>query len=114
MWPQFNTGRWPEECSSEPGLRNPDSILDVMPSRNLIRHEWEKHGTCSGLDAQAYFALTRQAYEKIKIPDRFKNPRDYVTVSVAELKQAFRDANPGLAEDGFSVSCSGRRLSEVR
>lgn len=114
MWPQFKNGSWPESCSAAPGLSNPDSMLDIMPSPHLIAHEWQKHGTCSGLDAKSYFGLTRQAFGSIHVPDRFQNPRDYVTVSVADLRRAFRDSNRALADDDFSVVCSGRQLSEVR
>src|SRR5689334_6883835 len=28
MWPQFNNGTWPQNCSSKPGLSTPNSMLD--------------------------------------------------------------------------------------
>lgn len=114
MWPQYSNGSWPQFCSTAKGLSDPSSMLDIMPSTSLIGHEWQKHGTCSGLDAKGYFGLTRAAYQSIKIPDRFKNPKDYISTTVIELKKAFKSANPKLSDDAFGVSCSGRQLSEIR
>ena len=34
-------------------------MLDIMPSRGLVRHQWRKHGSCSGLSPDRYFDLTR-------------------------------------------------------
>jgi ribonuclease T2 len=114
FWPQYDNGRWPQFCSQAPGLRNPASMLDIMPSPSLIRHEWEKHGTCSGLPADGYFQLTRQAFSKIRIPQRFNRPAQTISISPAELSRALVDANPGLSRDDISVQCSRQYLSEVR
>jgi ribonuclease T2 len=62
LWPQRNDGQWPSSCSNAPGLSDPNSMLDMMPSRRLIAHEWEKHGTCTGLSPQQYFGNIRRAY----------------------------------------------------
>ena len=48
-----------------------DRMLDIMPSKRLVFHEYRKHGTCSGLGVDGYFDLARQLYEKVKIPPRF-------------------------------------------
>ena len=45
------------------------SMLDLMPAPRLVYHEWDQHGTCSGLAAQAYFDLVRKAR------DGGENPR---------------------------------------
>ncbi len=114
LWPQYNNGRWPEFCSTGPGLSNPGKMLDLMPSRSLIRHEWDKHGTCSGLTAEGYFALVRKTYQSIRIPDRFTNPEKWLVISPAEVKKEFIQANPGIREPMLSVQCGGNFLSEVR
>jgi ribonuclease T2 len=114
MWPQYQNNTWPQDCSQDPGLKDPSSMLDIMPSTSLISHEWSKHGTCSGLDAQGYFALTRQAFQSIKIPEAYQLPTKTLTVKLADLKKAFEAANPALGQSNFSVGCSGVQLSQVQ
>ena len=43
-------------------------MLDIMPSKRLIFHEYRKHGTCSGLGVDGYFDLARRLFESVKIP----------------------------------------------
>ena len=116
LWPQYARG-WPESCRSpapfvpEATLR---AMLDIMPSRRLVLHEWRTHGTCAGLDPVAYFDTVRRAYGAVTIPERFRRLDDYRIVSPAEVEDAFLKANPDLAPDMISVQCDGRRLTEVR
>jgi len=116
LWPQYERG-WPESCQNpapyvpEPVLR---SMLDIMPSRRLVLHEWRKHGTCAGLDATAYFDKVRRAYQAVTIPEAFRRLDDYTMVVPGEVEAAFRAANPGLAADMIAVECDRRRLTEVR
>ncbi len=74
LWPQYNRG-WPQDCRSADNGWVPGPVanrmLDIMPSKKLIFHEYRKHGTCSGLGVDAYFGLARQLYEKVQIPPRF-------------------------------------------
>lgn len=114
LWPQYENGRWPQFCSDEPGLPNPDSMLDIMPSPRLVSHEWAKHGTCSGLGAAGYFKLARRAFESVKVPRRFQAPKEYVTIAPAELKREFLEVNPAIKPEGIGVYCSSGYLSEVR
>ncbi|MFT0862250.1 ribonuclease T2 family protein [Ancylobacter sp. G4_0304] len=116
LWPQFERG-WPEYCQDpapfvpEPVVR---SMLELMPSRRLVLHQWRKHGTCSGLDATAYFDQVRRARAAVTIPEPFRRINDYRMVSPGEVEAAFRAANPGLEADMISVACDGRRLTEVK
>lgn len=116
LWPQNENG-WPESCQN-PAPYVPESVvrsmLDVMPSRKLVIHEWRKHGTCSGLDATAYFNLVRKARAAVIIPTAFQHLDDYKMVSPQEVESAFRQANPGLSSDMIAVDCDSRRLREVR
>ena len=85
-----------------------------MPSPKLIQHEWESHGTCSGLDVNTYFQEIQKAFASIKIPDDFKSPMKQIEVAPADVKGKFAKANPSFPAEAFKVQCSGRYLSEVR
>ena len=116
LWPQYERG-FPEYCQRpSPRLdRNiMTSMLDLMPAPGLIFNEWDKHGTCSGLAAQAYFDLVRKAREAVKIPEAYTAPKTTLTVAPDEVEEAFVKANPGLSRAAIAVTCGSTRLSEVR
>ncbi len=116
LWPQYERG-FPEFCAvPAPRLERSivSSMLDVMPAPRLIFHEWDRHGTCSGLNARAYFELIRKARAVVKIPSEFIELKSPLTVSPAEVEAAFVKANPGMTPDGISVGCDSKRLREVR
>jgi ribonuclease T2 len=112
LWPQFTRG-YPERCSHADGLADPSSMLDLMPDRGLVRHEWITHGTCSGLSAANYFAKLRQAYTSIKIPGPLKQPETEFSITPFGLKHSFADANPGLRVEDISVSCGHNYLTAI-
>ncbi len=73
LWPQYERG-FPEYCQRpSPRLERNimTSMLDLMPAPGLIFNEWDKHGTCSGLAAKAYFETIRKARAAVKIPAEF-------------------------------------------
>jgi ribonuclease T2 len=116
LWPQHERG-FPRDCQVPAPRLNRDtmtSMLDLMPAPRLIYHEWDSHGTCSGLAAEAYFNLVRKARETVKIPETYTAPKAALTVSPDDVEEAFVKANPGLSRTGVAVTCGGTRLSEVR
>lgn len=120
LWPQFDRG-WPQDCQTQDRGFVPrpvaNRMLDIMPSDRLVFHQYRKHGTCSGLGVDRYFALSRQLFEKVNIPERFRNVTDNrLFVSPDALMQEFRAANPDLKPDAIAVQCGGpgNRLREVR
>ena len=116
LWPQYERG-FPRDCQvPAPRLSREltTSMLDLMPAQGLIYHEWDQHGTCSGLEAQAYFDLIRKARETVKIPENYAALKTTLTVTPDEVEEAFVKSNPGLSRAAVSVTCGSTRLSEVR
>jgi ribonuclease T2 len=116
LWPQYEHG-FPDYCQRpSPRLdRNiVSSMLDLMPAPGLIFNEWDKHGTCSGLGARAYFETIRKARSAVKIPEEYLELSAPKTVAPAEIEEAFIKANPGLSSSAIAVTCDKTRLSEVR
>jgi ribonuclease T2 len=90
-------------------------MLDLMPSPRLVFHEWDRHGTCSGLSVRAYFETVRKARAVVKIPSEFLQVEQPLSVSPDQVKEAFVKANAGLSSAAISVSCDRKqRLSVVR
>ncbi|MBS0234131.1 MAG: ribonuclease T [Proteobacteria bacterium] len=119
LWPQYDSG-YPSNCrlSRRPFVPDPviNSMLDIMPSRGLVIHEYRAHGTCSGLDPVRYFALAHRLFEGINIPKRFQNPFESQIVSAQDVKRSFLEANPQFRPDMIAVVCGGAggMLKEVR
>lgn len=118
LWPQYARG-YPEDCPvrdryvPQPVI---DDMLDIMPSKGLIIHEYRKHGSCSGLSPDGYYDLSRKLFESVTIPERFRSPTTDQSVSPRDVVDAFVGANPQLGRDMIAVACRGRgnRLREVR
>jgi ribonuclease T2 len=116
LWPQYERG-FPQSCQNPPPFvenRTVDRMLDLMPARGLVIHEWKKHGTCAGGSPEAYFDTVRKAREAVKIPAEYQGPTRALNVAPGAVEEAFIKANPGLSPAGIAVTCSSTRLSEVR
>jgi ribonuclease T2 len=116
LWPQYERG-FPEFCQNPPPFvdnRIINAMLDLMPARPLVIHEWKKHGVCTGQSASAYFETVRRARAVVKIPEEYLEPTAAKTVSPDEVEEAFVKANPGMSRAGVAVICGSRHLNEVR
>lgn len=112
LWPQHEEG-WPEFCAPGADEWVPDELvaemLDIMPSAGLIGHQWRKHGSCSGLSQDDYFALTRAAFERVDLPSPSAE-----RVAPEAIAHAVREANQGLQAGAMAVTCDAEYLREIR
>jgi ribonuclease T2 len=113
LWPEYTKGGYPEYCSKAPGLSDPTTMLDIMPDPNLISHEWITHGTCSGLDADGYFALVRKAFTSVHIPAQFASPTKQFNTTLTALKSSFVESNSNLSPKDMEVTCTNNYLNSV-
>lgn len=109
----------PRNCGrslvSDSTVRN---TLCIVPGVDLIQGEWQKHGTCTDMAEDAYFAKTRELWETLKKPDMAKIVDDKNRTTAGAIVQAFVEANKanGLASDAVAVAVqvgSKNKLKEV-
>ncbi|RAM48360.1 MAG: ribonuclease [Hapalosiphonaceae cyanobacterium JJU2] len=115
LWPQYQRG-YPSNCSTQklpPQLKRQFSGL--FPSDKLYDHEWEKHGTCSGMTPAQYLTLSKQLKDSVVIPTAYNRPPKPFRTTIKDLKSAFVSANNDFNADGIVPYCSGsgRFLKEV-
>ncbi|MBN8534158.1 MAG: ribonuclease T2 [Rhizobiales bacterium] len=116
LWPQYERG-YPAFCG--PDGRNPSRAAmnraeTVLPDQGLARHQWRKHGSCSGLPPEAYFDATAAARTRVKVPEKLIAPRENTRLAPLDIERAFADVNPGLRADMMSVTCDRGMLEEIR
>lgn len=111
-------GLWPsldKTCTQEKLSETViDATLPFIPSKKLIKHEWKKHGRCSGYNPKQFFDLSIQAYEKIKIPNFFNHVEVNTTKKVNDIKESFIKENPKLKYDAIRVVNIKKEFSELR
>jgi ribonuclease T2 len=114
LWPQYDNGKWPQDCASTPPVSSAtvNRMMPIMPGSSLIQHEWAKHGTCSGLAVDQYFAAIEKLYNKLNVPDDFKKPSGSSTTNPSDIEQKFATANQAPA-GAFRVSCPQNEFSAV-
>lgn len=116
LWPQYARG-WPSFCRSAeppPSRRMTRGMADIQGSSGLAWYQWRKHGTCTGLTAEAYFALSRQAYGRIARPPVFRKLDRAVRLPASVVEEAFLRANPGLQPDMITITCKDGYIAEAR
>jgi ribonuclease T2 len=116
LWPQFERG-YPRSCDTRALGPDSDTLQQaaaLYPNPRLARLQWERHGTCSGLDGPSYFAVTQAARDVVQVPKAFINPQSWQTLPASRIEAAFIEANPGLTPQAIAVEVRGNRLREVR
>lgn len=116
LWPQYQRG-YPADCSAERlDDRIEQQFAGLYPSRKLYRHEWQKHGSCSGLTQPQFHQLAASLKARVRIPAAYQAPAQPLRRSLPQLKADIAAANPWLPASAISVACSGagRFLQEVR
>lgn len=117
LWPQYQRG-WPSHCETGAPRRVPSDVMEaamkVSPSRQLVQHQWEKHGTCSGLSQADYFRTTARAVGDLRVPKAFVQPAKPLATTADAVRERFVAANPGLEASAVVVTCRRREIAEVR
>ena len=114
LWPQYDNGQWPQDCASTPPVASAtvDHMMPIMPGKQLIQHEWAKHGTCSGLSVQDYFGEIEKLYDGLQVPDDFKKPSSSSQTGPSDIEQKFATAN-NAPQGAFRISCPQNEFSAV-
>ena len=116
LWPQYKNGGFPSNCESNRRVPQStiDDMLNIMPSGGLVIHQWRKHGSCSELSPDDYFAATKRAFNSLNIPKKFQNLDRPLVTNSSDLRKEFLSANPSLKKDSIALYCGGNYLREVR
>ncbi|PRY24488.1 ribonuclease T2 [Aliiruegeria haliotis] len=116
LWPQYEDG-WPSFCPT--AERNPSrgqtaDMADIMGSAGLAWYQWKKHGRCSGLPSDDYYALSRLAFESVERPEVLRKLEEPVVLPASVVEDAWLEANPQLQRDMVTVTCRAGRIMETR
>lgn len=129
LWPEDDDGSWPSNCSTE--QFDPKTIDDLGPDRfaqlwpnvkaseeehsdahyGFWKHEWEKHGTCTGLTQDEYFDTALKHF--FPTPP-FVHDNYGLEVSKVDLLNEYRGDVDGYLGNVVLVCSGGKYLSEVR
>ncbi len=98
-----------------------DALGIVMPSVKhgtcLQRHEWWKHGTCSGLDENEYYLLSMEFLDQVNSSNfvrQFVSQRIGETVNKSEFKAEF-EKNFGYSSfEKVTLKCKRGMLTEMQ
>ncbi|MFQ1699343.1 ribonuclease T2 family protein [Loktanella agnita] len=116
LWPQYERG-YPEYCinTARPPSRSQTSAMaDIMGTSGLAWHQWRKHGVCTGLTPDDYYALSREAFARVTRPQVFRDLTRKITLPAAVIEEAFVADNQGLQPDQVTITCQQNYIQEAR
>lgn len=116
LWPQWQRGypSWCQTAQHSPTRAMTAAMADIMGSAGLAWHQWKKHGSCTGLSAQDYFALSRTAYAMIIRPPALRKLDRPVKLPASVVEAAFLKANPDWHADMLTITCKNGHIQEAR
>lgn len=113
LWPQNMDGTYPENCSNSSGPTNPSQYSDIYPDIHLLEHEWQTHGTCSGLAPDAFLQLTRKAVHSVAIPAQLTSLGRQTSMRPSQILDLFVQANPSIPRASLALSCGNNYLTAI-
>lgn len=116
LWPQYEDG-WPDWCEGggrDPSRAESGGMADLMGSGGAAWYQWRKHGRCSGLNGRDYYALARDAYDRVTMPPALERLDRDLRLPARVVEQAFLEANPDWSSDMLTITCRDGRIHEAR
>jgi len=116
LWPQYERG-YPADCRTSfraPSRSDTAGMADIMGTSGLAWHQWNKHGVCTGLSSDDYYALSRDAFAKVTRPPVFRGIDRNITVPADVIEEAFLSENPALTANQITITCKQGYIQEAR
>lgn len=113
LWPQNSDGTYPQNCSNAPGPANPSEYSDIYPDPSLLEHEWQTHGTCSGLSPDAFFQTARAAFQSVKVPAMLAQLQNQISLPPNQILSLVEQSNPGIPQQSLALSCGNNSLTAI-
>lgn len=116
LWPQNKQG-WPEYCQS--GRANPPrsvtrDLASLYGSSGAAWHQWDKHGSCTGLSYQDYYARSADLLAEYATPEIFLQIDEPLKIAPSVIEDAMHERYPELDGDEISVVCKNGIFQELR
>jgi ribonuclease T2 len=116
LWPQYEDG-WPSYCPTAarpPSRGMTGAQADLFGAGGAAWYQWKKHGVCSGLAAQDYYRLAREAWARVNRPEVLRKLDRAVTLPASVIEEAFLQANPDWSADTVTITCRDGHIQEAR
>ena len=116
LWPNNQSRAYPENCGQADHISGAAlaETHGVYPDEGLARYEYIKHGVCTGLGPEDYFAAVKYARDQFVVPDSLKAPHEKISTSPRQIESDFIAVNPNLTADDMAVTCERGELVDMR
>jgi ribonuclease T2 len=121
LWPEnLQPNNYPRDCSSERlslSAATRSAMTRWMPGAadGLDKHEWSKHGTCTGLSGDEYFQSSMRLVEQVNSAlGPAIRKAEGSSVTAASLRTAANAIQPGMGESLVFVCKNMRSAPEAQ